>query len=194
MPAAVFSPTVATLPASPTARLSGSPVSLRWAGARRGRGDAALAVVVLRLGGVRVLRFALAARAEDAARVLRAAVPLLRFVLRWPGRERGRLPRTPGLSSRSAAITRKNSGPSGVNARSSRKAHFSVRNAGLTWTQRRLGPASPRCTSGGMWRVCGLNEQFRVLRNPVWGYTAPALRRGIRESRTASLTLSRTNN
>jgi hypothetical protein len=135
-PAAVFSPTVATLPASCTAWPSGSGDWLRAAGARRGRGGGEEAAVgVVRFVVVLVLRcafaFAVAVRAEDALRGLRAAVPLVRLVLRCPGRDRGRLPRTPGLSSRSA-MTRKNSGPSGVNARSSWKTGLSVRSPGLT--------------------------------------------------------------
>jgi hypothetical protein len=75
-----------------------------------------VALVAERFVVVRVLRFALAleldadARAVDAARAargLRVAEPLVRLALRWPGRDRGRLPRTPGLSSRSAGTRRK---------------------------------------------------------------------------------------
>jgi|1186.fasta_scaffold305939_1 hypothetical protein len=102
MPTAVFSPTAATLPASSTAWPSGSRVSLRAGGAERGRGGVLLAVVVLRFGVVRALRRVLLSDDADA-RGLRAADPLARFALRCPGRDRGRLPITPGLSSLSAA-------------------------------------------------------------------------------------------
>ena len=106
MPAAVFRPAAATLPASSTAWPSGSLVSLRAGGAERGRGGGLLAVDALRFGVVRVLRGVFLADDFDACG-LRAAEPVVRFALRCPGRDRGRLPRTPGLSSLSAATFEK---------------------------------------------------------------------------------------
>jgi hypothetical protein len=106
MPTAVFSPTVATLPASSTAWPSGSVASLRACGAGGAeRGRELRAAGAVRFGVVRVLRFELAL--DAVVRGLRAAEPLLRLALRWPGRDRGRLPRTPGSSSRSGATDEK---------------------------------------------------------------------------------------
>src|SRR5689334_5178041 len=107
MPAAVFSPTAATLPASSTAWPSGSPESLRAGGADGARRCPLLAVAVVRFGVVRVLGGVLLPDEDVVARGLRAADPLARLALRCPGRDLGRLPRTPGLSSRSAATREK---------------------------------------------------------------------------------------
>src|SRR4051794_14982537 len=101
MPAAVLSPTVATLPASSTAWPIGSLAPVLAGGAGRGRGGVLRAVDVVRFAVVRVLRFALVLDVDADAdlRAVRAVEPLLRLALRCPGRDRGRLPRTPGFSS-----------------------------------------------------------------------------------------------
>jgi hypothetical protein len=188
MPAAVFRPTTATLPASCTAWPSGSLASLRAAGARRGRGGGLLAPVVLRFGVVRVARVAgldADARADDAARAargLRVAAPLLRLALRCPGRDRGRLPRTPGLSSRSAATR----GKIAVRAASMRARRGNRPLRPRCWVNVATTEARPGLDAlaiRGIRRIRGRNEQFRVLGNELWGYTAPALRRGIHERR-----------
>src|SRR3954465_2157274 len=118
IPTAVFTPVSATLPARRKAVLIGSPPpdegsccalgrcagALRWGG---GVDDAVLRAAAL----PPVVRFARWLVAVARAFVLglaagvfwRADDPLERLSLRRPGRERGRLPRTPGSSLSSAA-------------------------------------------------------------------------------------------
>jgi hypothetical protein len=135
MPTAAFTPVSATLPASRTAWLSGSPPPW-FSGAEVTRGGSALgagrdaglddeprAVVVRAAARPPVERFArwvvAVARAcerglLDDALVSRAVEPVERLSLRRPGRERGRLPSTPGSSLSSAATDGKTSARSGV--------------------------------------------------------------------------------
>jgi hypothetical protein len=130
MPAAVFTPTAATRPAICIAWAIGSPAPLRRAW---GRGEGRCRVCGRDAAAGRFARGDDAdARGDDAdedddaldlvARFFAgvrfgAAAPPVRLALLRPGRERGRLPRTPGSSSRSEATTGENSGPRGVVAR-----------------------------------------------------------------------------
>ena len=104
MPAAVRTPIAATLPASSTAWPTGSlAVRLGW-GAGRSRRACGRARAGRFFGAVvAVVAVRFLAGAEVFARVFEP----LRFSLLRPGRDRGRLPRTPGSSSRSAATRRK---------------------------------------------------------------------------------------
>jgi hypothetical protein len=163
MPAAVRTPTAATLPASSNAWPTGSGLLLRAAGcgAGRERGCAwgrgrGLARVVLGLA-----RAAAGFLAGGCFFARVAEVVLRRLSLRRPGRERGRLPRTPGSSSRSAATTGKNTGPSGVSAPS----HGKTERARRTWV------------NVGRRGFCGGAGQIRIfprIRSEASGYTAPA--------------------
>jgi hypothetical protein len=123
IPTAVFTPVSATLPASRTAVVSGSlPPDCCCGGrgcccrSRCCRGGvvcpevrAAVRVLVERFARWAVLfaRVCVLAFGVDgfdaAARDERALDPLARLSLRRPGRDRGRLPRTPGSSLSSAA-------------------------------------------------------------------------------------------
>lgn len=107
MPAAVRTPIAATLPASSTAWPTGSVLPLRAAGAGRGRCACARGAGFLAVPLLAVVRFF--GGVVCFARAVVARLSLLR-----PGRERGRLPRTPGSSSRSGATTRENTGRSGL--------------------------------------------------------------------------------
>jgi hypothetical protein len=121
IPTAVFTPVSATLPASRKAVLIGSPPPDEDSCCALGRCDGALRLgggvddAVLRAAALPpVVRFArwlvavarafVLGLAPEADVFLRADVPPLeRLSLRRPGRERGRLPRTPGSSLSSAA-------------------------------------------------------------------------------------------
>jgi hypothetical protein len=94
MPAAVRMPTAATFPASWTACPTGSP-PLACAGACLGGAER------FACGRAAVRRCAVAGFAAGA--FFARAVVEARLSLRRPGRDRGRLPRTPGSSSRLAA-------------------------------------------------------------------------------------------
>src|SRR4051794_9352917 len=106
MPAAVRTPIAATLPASSTAWPIGSPPLLLLAVVAPGRGRCAC-------GRARGVGFLAAARVVVArffggvARFARVVVPPRLSLLR-PGRDRGRLPMTPGSSSRLAATPAEN--------------------------------------------------------------------------------------
>jgi hypothetical protein len=109
---AVLSPTSATLPAARTAAVMGSGDvstacgSATCGGLGRGVAGAFRLAAGRRFGAAldRGLGFAPAGAAPDAAATRTAPV---RFSLRWPGLDLGRLPSTPGCSVSSAATREK---------------------------------------------------------------------------------------